>query len=88
METLGEVFLFPLLVLLEGVASKGCFGDGGLNLITANFLVVLVFTIGGVSSKTMLSIRGSFTPYGTISETVGVLAATPLLFLANLGFVE
>ena len=88
-EALGEIFLLLPLVLLEGVASKGCFGSGGLELTIVDFLAIRVFNTGGVSSKTMLPIGESFSPYGTISkQTMGVLVATPLLFLADLGFVD
>lgn len=62
-----------------------------MDLTAANFLAKWVFTTGGVSSKTMLPTGERSSSYGTVSKkkkTIGVLVATPLLFLANLGFSD
>ena len=65
-QTKGEVFFMLPRVLLEGGASKGCLGNGGLGLTVANFLVERDLTAGeGVLSRIVFPTGERFPTYGT-----------------------
>ena len=58
-------------VLLEGGASKGCLGNGGLGLTVANFLVERDLTAGeGVLSRIVFPTGERFPTYGTKKKKI------------------